>query len=126
MSSLVAVYGTLKKGYGNHRVALMDGAEFVGTAKSNELLSMYNGSFPRVKRDEGVDVEISVEIYQIPHEPVNMDILEGHPYHFKREEVLFVMDETEEAVNASLYLYQHEVREKDRIPSGVWERSKRE
>jgi len=46
-NKLVFVYGTLKKGFGNHR--WLDGAGFVGKAKTSSIFSMINlGYYPGV------------------------------------------------------------------------------
>ena len=119
MSQLVAVYGTLKRGYGNHRWAEADGAEFVSEGHTDKMYTMFNGPFPKVKED-GSD-GIHVEVFRIPNEPDNMDMLEGHPSHFKREEIDVYCREIMGKMKAWMYIYQHETSLFDNyLPSGKW------
>ena len=118
MTQLVAVYGTLKRGYGNHRWAERDGAEFVGEGYTDKLFAMFDGPFPRVI-DNGSDA-IAVEVFKIPDSPTNMDMLEGHPSHFRRELVEVMVNKKKE--EAWMYLYQYPTEGMTHIQSGKWER----
>ncbi len=82
---LVAVYGTLKKNYGNHW--------FLRECKllSSERLSgwtMVNlGAFPAVSPSENTRT-IAVEVYEITEQNLeDLDNLEGYPYLYDRTEV---------------------------------------
>ena len=119
MSQLVAVYGTLKRGYGNHRWAEADGAEFVSEGHTDKRFWMFDGPFPRVI-DNGSD-GIAVEVFKIPDKPINMDMLEGHPSHFKRELVEVYLRSTKEKQEAWMYLYQYPTEGMTLIQSGKWE-----
>ena len=98
------VYGTLKQGYSNHR--LMGNSKLIGTAKS--LTPSYNMAyvgFPYLF-EQGSSF-VSGELYEVTDERVvqNLDWLEGHPSHFRREVHKFVPDaNTDEVVEAWVYL----------------------
>lgn len=87
---LVAVYGTLKRGYGNHR--LLEHAEYLG----DDMISGYKlyyssgpGSFPVAVPSE--DSKIHVEVFSIgdcERTLRNLDSLEGTPWMYTREEAV--------------------------------------
>jgi gamma-glutamylcyclotransferase (GGCT)/AIG2-like uncharacterized protein YtfP len=88
---VVAVYGTLKCGFGNHK--LLKDAEFLGEAHSVEKLRMSCYGIPYVYDgdcDEGHNIE--VELYEVKgtHEKTKIDWLENHPHHYKRVRKQFV------------------------------------
>jgi gamma-glutamylaminecyclotransferase len=110
------VYGTLKRGYGNHQWALRDGAVFLGDGTTGPYFTMYDGGFPMVV--DGGDDEIKVEVFEVPDSTDNMDMLEGHPSHFQREVVEVVVDKKK--VEAWMYLYQYPTKGLTHLPSGEW------
>ena len=116
MSQLVAVYGTLKRDYGNHRWALADGAKFIGRGCTDKEFFMFDGFFPMVT--SGGSDGIAVEVFEIPDNPDNMDRLEGHPSHFKRELIDVRVDR--DLMKAWMYLYQYSTEGMDYLPSGEW------
>jgi len=114
---LVAVYGTLKSGFGNHRV-LGEEAEFMG----NDVLdnwSMYSyGHFPFVVPTEDAGDKIYVEVYAIPNLR-RTDALEG--YHegydgfYDRKKVATIFGD------AWIYFFPEKPdRNYPRVESGVW------
>jgi len=109
MTKLVAVYGTLKRGFGNHRVLEMDNGEYVGTGRTVKPWTMYGGhGFPRVVEQERSDgVGVHVELFECP-DVSNMDMLEGHPRFFERKEVevaIYNDTEIQEVVTAWMYFH---------------------
>ena len=103
---LVAVYGTLKRGYGNHRWAEADGAEFVSTGHTRGEYTMHDGGFPMVKT--GGEDRMLVDVLEIDGDPVHMDRLEGHPSHFRRELIDVYLHDRAEWAKAWMYMYQYE------------------
>lgn len=91
-NQLVAVYGTLKQGFGNHR--LLTNATFIGEGRTKDKYRLCVSGLPymiRGKHDEGHNVV--VELYDCnPFEMYNLDILEGHPRFYKREQVDVVVN----------------------------------
>jgi gamma-glutamylcyclotransferase (GGCT)/AIG2-like uncharacterized protein YtfP len=113
MRHVVAVYGTLKQSQGNHGVMQRAGGTYLGTTRTRENFSMYDGGFPVVL--EGGDTPVTVELYVV-EDLRPLDSLEGHPTFYKRE--LVEVEELEESV--WMYLYQHEPTHRELIPSGIW------
>lgn len=80
------VYGTLKKGHGNHR--LLRSAEFLGRAYVEGPWKMTNlGAFPAVVSSE-TPSRIFGEVYLINTEILGaLDLLEGYPHFYTRTKV---------------------------------------
>lgn len=83
---LVAVYGSLRKGMGNHR--LIEREE--GTLLSTERIKgweMYSyGGFPFIRPAENPEDEITIEVYAMPVTAMQpLDRLEGYPSFYDRK-----------------------------------------
>lgn len=77
MKRLVAVYGTLKQGQGNHRV--MGKSKLLGTHVTEAKYTMYdNGGFPFVY-NQG-NTPITIEVYEVTDRETsdNINRLEGY------------------------------------------------
>lgn len=83
---LVAVYGTLKAGKANHRLMQGIDTEYVGAGLTVNKYAMQNHGVPYVFKHRSRD-QIAVEVYRVPEEldRADIDALEGHPTHYKRE-----------------------------------------
>jgi gamma-glutamylaminecyclotransferase len=83
----LAVYGTLKGGYGNHY--LLQDSEFVGEGKTVEKYRMCISGVPFVIRGAHIDGNhIDVEVYNVADDDVlSVDMLEGHPTWYRRERI---------------------------------------
>ena len=82
----IFVYGTLKKGFGNHRY--LEAGHFVGNAEVPGILISLGG-FPGLILEEN-GWNIKGEIWRINKEldlPA-LDALEGHPNHYTRKEIV--------------------------------------
>ena len=81
--NLVAVYGTLKQGRGNH--GLLSTAQFVGEGRTVSTHRMYSQGIPYVRKaPDGYTVQ--VEVYSVSTEVLSsLDALEGHPDWYRRE-----------------------------------------
>lgn len=80
MSKLYAVYGSLRKGLGNHRI-LRD-SKLLGEYSTPPLFTMYSlGGFPGVI--EKGETSVTLEVYKVEDEGIEdrLDVLEG--YHGK-------------------------------------------
>lgn len=76
----VFVYGTLRKGRGNHHI--LQGSTFKGQAKVKGDLYR-EGFLPVAKQGEGV---ITGEVYEVDDRTLKLlDRLEGHPGWYRRE-----------------------------------------
>lgn len=81
------VYGSLKRGFGNHRLLENLRAKFLGEAKSEPVFTMYSlGGFPGIIRNG--DTPVSGELYEVPSSGMSdLDMLEGHPNFYRREDI---------------------------------------
>lgn len=104
-SSYLFVYGTLKRGYRNHR--LIEGQQFIQESITQAVYRLYdNGSYPCLVRSEP-GLAIQGEIYLVEASLFRLlDRLEGVPDLYRREE----MDLQDFAEPTLGYLYQKEVR----------------
>jgi len=83
----VFVYGTLKKGLGNHRY--LDGQRFVGEGITTERYPLIgeNFPFPYLLDLKGKGELVKGELYEVSYENLTerLDVLEGYPTHYKRK-----------------------------------------
>lgn len=82
----VFVYGTLKKGYHNHRV-LGSNPKFCGKATTPPDYLLYdNGSYPcMIQATAGEGRAVEGEVYEVPDsQMVALDRLEGVPWLYER------------------------------------------
>jgi gamma-glutamylcyclotransferase (GGCT)/AIG2-like uncharacterized protein YtfP len=110
---LIAVYGTLRKGWGNHR--LIADAEFVGKGKTKEDLVLTQSGIPYVSRQKVGNPDypaskVTVEIYRVtdPWMMNSLDSLEGHPEWYFRSPVEVELEDGNELV-AEIYLNERSV-----------------
>ncbi len=100
MKSLVAVYGSLKKGFYNHHH--LSGAEFIGEGGTDSIYEMYKiqRSYPGVTDGES---KIQVEVYAVTESELRrLDRLEGHPSFYKRETANITLNNGEK-ISAFVY-----------------------
>lgn len=91
---MVAVYGSLKRGFGNHRLLQRQGVEFLceGATVSHNFYMRSLGGFPGVIFEERTDGSlgaanaIHLELYSVNKEVMrSLDNLEGSPGFYTRE-----------------------------------------
>lgn len=85
---LLAVYGTLKRGYGNNR--LLNTSEFVGEDIIKTDMTMISmGGFPGLVDTPGVKNDIHIEVFKVTSQDVaeRIDGLEGYPGWYNKKEV---------------------------------------
>lgn len=114
----VFVYGTLKRGYWNHR--LLEKSKFVGegTISGYELydLGSYPGIIPGEKKDE-----VDGELYEIDNETlIRLDRLEGEGFLYLRKEVEVDINGHMEKV--LIYVYNRKVKGAKKLKR-EWRRS---
>lgn len=101
--SLLAVYGTLKKGFYNQRLLL--GSKHVGNATSREKLAMVGQGVPFVLGPHAGGHHINVEIYEPTQKAWReIDRLEGHPDWYIRKIKSFKMDGKTNIKSAWIYI----------------------
>ena len=91
-SQLVAVYGTLKHGFGNNYLLKRGGAKFWGGGFTVDKHRMPDWQTPVVFKGtnaKGEGAAIKVEVYEVTTGLLegDLDHLEGHPHWYKREKV---------------------------------------
>lgn len=112
----VFVYGTLRKGFGNHD-RYMGTAEFVGSTKTQPVFTMramcyaaFPGAFV------GGSTALVGEVYLVDETTLRrLDEMEGHPYDYKREEFLL-----EDGSTAWIYARQYAYKDDPIVESGDW------
>ena len=112
---LLAVYGTLKRGQGNHRV-LPEGSVLLGTTRLLGWVMYDLGAYPTIVPSEDKRDSVFVEVYEVP-DLVSTDYLEGYPNHYDRKKVDVKL------VGEVWVYFMHSVpkRARNRITSGIWE-----
>jgi gamma-glutamylaminecyclotransferase len=93
-NNLVAVYGTLKIGKGNH--GLLSNSIYMGTARTKDLMRLCVVSLPYLVRGESEEGKnVLVELYYVDDSTLaSLDRLEGHPVYYKREKMKFTPEES--------------------------------
>lgn len=82
-TELVAVYGTLKRGFGNNSVMGM--SKYVDSGKTMNTYDMVDVGIPYVSQQKGGANNIVVEVFLVsPTQLPSIDALEGHPSHYRR------------------------------------------
>jgi len=113
-STLVGVYGSLRKGLSNHHY--LQNAEFVSTTELPAVYSMVSlGGFPGVM--EGGDTKIMLEMYRVtPDELANLDSLESNESFYTRKEV----DTLGGSTPWVYFLPREKWIDNEPVPSGDW------
>lgn len=111
----LAVYGTLRKGFGNHH--RMAGSSFIGMGKTKERHRMIGTGVPTVHEGDpdGKGGHIVVELYRVSYSSLTgpIDALEGHPRNYTRRKTVIVLDKDQSEVEAWLYFMDREPHNDD-------------
>lgn len=82
---LVAVYGSLKRGFGNHQ--LLTDAEFLGEDTIGGWRMLHLGGFPGIIDGNSEEI-ILIEAYKVSDDEfTRLDSLEGYPSFYNRKQV---------------------------------------
>lgn len=115
---LVAVYGSLRKNLGNHR--LLETSEYLGEFTTKPEYSLYSlGGFPGLK--EKGTTAVVMEVYSVtPQVDLRLDMLEG--YDRNSNDNTFYDKKTIETPfgTAGVYVYVPSVQNRDLVVSGDW------
>jgi gamma-glutamylcyclotransferase (GGCT)/AIG2-like uncharacterized protein YtfP len=86
----VAVYGTLKKGFNNHR--LLSEAKFIGEGLTIPTYGMYLSGFPVLMEGHGQQGRVKCELYEINSRILqNLDALESNGRMYNRSMTTVLM-----------------------------------
>lgn len=111
MTFRAAVYGSLRKGFGNHE--FMRGANYLGDALVEDFEMYSLGSFPVCVPKDGESVY--VEVYEVDmHTLEGLDMLEGYPSFYDRRVVNTVFGE------AFMYYMAAKPKGQPRVDGGDW------
>lgn len=113
---IVAVYGSLKRGFYNHH--LLERSRFLATGQARGFAMYSLGSFPMIIEGRG---RVAVELYEVDRQTfAALDRLEGFPVFYQRQ---MVTVETEHCpVEAWIYYGRADrVKGKPRVSGGVWQ-----
>ncbi len=113
---IVAVYGTLKHGFGNHRIMQEAGGEFIGNARSVDQFPLVVSGLPYLLDKRGAGHRVCVELYRVASAEgwYGLDCLEGHPNFYCRRVEKFETD-TGEVIEAWVYFLARLIRELERL-----------
>lgn len=114
---LVAVYGSLRKGLGNHR--LLQNSKYLGEFKTEPVFSLYSlGSYPGLK--ENGTTSVVMEVYEVNKETaIRVDNLEDYTPGEKAYFYDKIPIETPWGI-ASVYTYVNPISEDRLVKSGDW------
>lgn len=111
---LLATYGTLKQGFGNHGV--IKDCNFIGKCTTNPEFTMYSvGWFPGIIHNGKTSIQL--EVYEVTDENTarRLDQLEGYPNLYDKEIIPTILG------NVMIYVYNYPTDRLTEIKSGNWE-----
>ncbi len=116
MTTLVAVYGSLKRGQSNHH--FLAAAEYRGTARL-EGFALYDlGPWPGAKREPGV---VQVEVFAVDAQTfAALDELEDYCAHAPEHGIYDRVEVETDHGRAWIYLYNLHVQPEQREETGCW------
>lgn len=85
--NLVAVYGTLKKGYSNYNHYLTS-SKYVGKGETKEKYPLVISGLPYLIEDKGKGHNVEVDVFKVSSGVLgHLDRLEGHPNWYRRKQI---------------------------------------
>ena len=85
--NLIAVYGTLKKGYNNYH-SYLSTSKFVTNGETKDKYPLVVSGLPYLIEDCGVGHNVEVDVFKVSNSKLKqLDILEGHPTWYKRKQI---------------------------------------
>lgn len=85
--NLIAVYGTLKKGYSNYHHYLSS-SKFIAKGTTKDKYPLIIQGLPYLIEQSGQGYHVEVDIFKVSSSVLaNLDILEGHPTWYRRKQV---------------------------------------
>jgi len=101
--NVVAVYGTLKQGYGNYNAYLRGQSICLGMGETQDKYPLIIDGLPYLSPKKGIGHHVEVEVFRVDDETFTpLDRLEGHPRWYVREETNIRMEDGE-IVSAWVY-----------------------
>ena len=85
--NLVAVYGTLKKGYSNYN-RFLTSSKHVGKGKTQDNYPLIISGLPYLLDMKGIGHNVEVDVFKVTDAKVKeLDALEGHPHWYRRSQI---------------------------------------
>ena len=115
---LIAVYGSLKRGFGNH--SLLAKSRFVAEATTEPTFTMLSlGGFPGIVA--GGETAIWCEVYEVDKETLHrLDRLEGHPDFYKRQDIHVITRDGKGLAVQGYVLPPVWLKRAQQIKGGIW------
>ena len=87
LDNLIAVYGTLKKGYSNYHRYLRN-AKYIGGGNTVDKYPLIIEGLPYVVNQKGTGHNVTVDVFKVSNTALKqIDQLEGHPKWYKRVQI---------------------------------------
>lgn len=113
----MAVYGSLKQGFGNHD--LLENAHWLGATWLDGLALYDLGAFPGARY--APDSRILAEVYDVDASTLEtLDWLEGCDMEMPERSLYHRFPHDSEHGSVWVYIFQSELEESDRVESGNW------
>lgn len=104
--NVVAVYGTLKRGLGNHHY--IEDSKYVGKGKTKDKYPLVVSGLPYLIEEKDKGHHVEVEVYKVDDDTLRrLDSLEGHPNWYERKKVDIKLN-TGTVVKAWIYFNKRE------------------
>ena len=114
--NLVAVYGTLKKGYNNY-YSYLTSSKFIGSGKTLNKYPLLIDGLPYMVHHVGMGHNVEVDVFKVSDTTLkNLDALEGHPRWYERKEIYIKMSNGR-LLKCWVYFNPKEVKLTDKLHS---------
>ena len=101
--NIVAVYGTLKKGFSNY-YAHLSKSRHIGKGTTKDKYPLVVSGLPYLINNKGVGHNVEVDVFSVDNKTLErLDILEGHPKWYKREKVMISMQQGHHQIPCWVY-----------------------
>lgn len=85
--NLIAVYGTLKKGYSNY-YSYLTNSKYIGRGKTKDKYPLIIKGLPYLIENKGKGFNVEVDVFKVSDTVLaSLDILESHPTWYRRKQV---------------------------------------
>ncbi len=113
--ALLFVYGTLKRGFHNHK--RLSSARFVASLQTISGYQLYSYNGLPIMIFSGGESRVNGELYEVSRSVLEkIDGMEGHPRMYRRETVI-----VEDSREVQAYIWQGDLQGARRIASGNWQ-----
>lgn len=105
--NMIAVYGTLKKGYTNYN-SFLTNSKYIGRGRTSDKYPLIIKGLPYMIEEKGKGHNVEVDVFKVSDRVLDrLDVLEGHPNWYRRKQI--VIDVNKKQLKCWLYF---NIREK--------------